>query len=126
MHGILLVDDQTIARTLHDLKLAAPKLAQLDAWLSNAHLNKGATADIECTREIRMVLDSLLRRLDRMLNEVDPDWAPLTLNQPARPLTPRFSLPTRSVTGQALPRSSIMGPPVEKRAQKRKDLYSVH
>lgn len=120
------LNDQTIACTLHDLKLAAPKLAQLDAWLSNAHLNKGATADIECTREIRMVLDSLIRRLDRMLNEVDPDWAPLTLIQPARSLTPPLPLPTCSTRQAALPRSSIMGPPVEKRAQKRKDSYSVH
>ena len=40
------INEQTIARTLHDLELAAPKLAQLDQWLAGAHLEKSASADI--------------------------------------------------------------------------------
>lgn len=121
------LNDQTIARTLHDLEVVAPKLAQLGEWLSDAHLSKDAEADIRRAREVRPTLDAITRQLDRMLREVDGgsanDVASSLLN--LRPHSPAPPQPTVRST-QRTSYSGILGPPVEKRAQKRKESYNVH
>lgn len=119
------INEQTIARTLHDLELATPKLAQLDEWLAGVHLEKSASADILRTRDVRKTLGSLVDQLDRMLNEVDPDWAPLSFSRVSHsPISYPPSLRPSQYTNNT--HLTIMGPPVEKRAQKRKESHSVH
>ncbi|KAI0764479.1 hypothetical protein BC629DRAFT_1737852 [Irpex lacteus] len=118
------LNEQTIARTLQDLELAAPKLSQISAWLSEAHLAKDAINDARRARDIRYTLNGVIEQLDRMLREfggVDKENSPNL-----HPLALPSSAPGVSRRSGSHKAYSIIGPPVERRAQKRKESYGIH
>lgn len=118
------LNEQTLARVLCDLRVVAPKLAQINEFIGDdAYINKDAKDDIQATREVKSVVGELYSRLDRMLREVEPvPPEQPTLPQPARAITPP---PPSLRSARRLP-PTLIGPPVEQRAQKRKESYNVH
>ncbi|KAI0706140.1 hypothetical protein BC835DRAFT_1516533 [Cytidiella melzeri] len=114
------LNEQTIARTFHDLEKVTPKLEQLSEWLSKADLETATDADIQRAQYLRSSLKGIVGQLDRMLHvELHVDSPPYSYPPSLSPL-PR-SLRTKQRTYPA-----IMAPPVEKRAQKRRESYGVH
>ena len=118
------INDQTIARTFHDLEKVIPKLEQITQWLKEVHLqppspsHPNATKDIDRARSIRSVMSSTTLELDRILREVDNQ--PLQSNlAPARPATPPSRPATRNVY-------DLLGASPEPLTQRRKQSYYEH
>lgn len=120
------VNEQTLARTLHELEKVAPKLGQLAEWLKEAHLGQDSTLDIQSVEMVKTPLDNLTAQLSRMLNEVRADGyyvAPLRCETPP----PRLGLDRALDSSPSLPDiSEIIGPSPERKTQKRHQSWSVY
>ncbi|KAI0699012.1 hypothetical protein BC835DRAFT_1405247 [Cytidiella melzeri] len=112
------LNEQTIARTFHDLEVVTPKLVQLSDWLSQAHLDEAADTDIQRAQGLRSSLKTIVGHLDRMLRLHDPGLLG-TFRSSYSPPPPSIRLTQRIYP-------DIMAPPAERRAQKRKESYNVH
>lgn len=121
------LNEQTIARVFFDLETSVPKFDHLASLLRDvdAYLDQGSEYDIERARRIDAALDNLGGQFKRMLREVTSGNNSQTIpSSRSRSITPPLpSFRTRSTQKRTY---EILAPPVERRAQKRKESYNVH
>ncbi|KAI0090066.1 hypothetical protein BDY19DRAFT_1035947 [Irpex rosettiformis] len=120
------LNEQTIAHALHDLDIASPKLAWLGEWLRDAHLDKATDLDIQRAYDARATLKTVVKELDRMLTEVEDEANPFISPSTRCAYAATPSHPTPSYRSTQRLAANILAPPVENRAQKRKNSYNVH
>jgi hypothetical protein len=119
------VNDQTIARTLHDLEKITPRLSQISEWLKDVHLRTpGPNSDPEVTRDVerassvRAVFHTVTQHLDRILEEVNGQSE---LLPPSRLQTPP---PSSGYRSRAM--YDILGASPEPLTQKRRQSWFEH
>jgi hypothetical protein len=119
------VNDQTIARTLHDLEKITPRLSQISEWLKDVHSRTpGPDSDPEVTRDVerassvRAVFHTVTQHLDRILEEVNGQSE---LLPPSRLQTPP---PSSGYRSRAM--YDILGASPEPLTQKRRQSWFEH
>ncbi|KAI0683722.1 hypothetical protein BC835DRAFT_1310930 [Cytidiella melzeri] len=117
------LNEQTIAGTLHDLEKVTPRLNQMAEWLDGAHLTKDAITDVTRAQNVQSSLKKLTHNSTGWCLKWTLRLRP-SHQQQIHPVLPHLQLPL--CANFTKPSQPIIGPLWELRAQKRKESYGVH